>query len=472
MVTGTRRGESECTRLKRIFPLVAVNRKMCQGLIGVSSRPNSNQAAKLGTTLRALRHRNFQLFFSGQLVSLVGTWMQSVAQAWLVYRMTNSSLLLGAVGFASQIPVFLTAPFGGIAADRTNRQRLVIATQTASMILAAILAWLTLSHRIQVWHIFVLAALLGVVNAFDIPGRQSFLVDMVGKEDLMNAIALNSSMFNGARVIGPAVAGILVARIGEGWCFAANAISYVAVIIGLFMMRVQCAPRSESSSPLEDIIEGFQWVNSTKIIRALLMLLGLISLVGMPYTVLMPVFADRILHGGARGLGILMGATGVGALFGALTLASKTGVKGLGRWVAMSCGGFGISLILFSYSRYFWLSAVLLFPAGYSMMLQMACSNTLIQTMVPDQLRGRVMAVYSMMFMGMAPFGALLGGALADRMGAPLTVAVGGVACVLGAIWFGRALPELRVEARRLIVAQGLAGGEPAQEMNAQPVEE
>jgi MFS family permease len=426
----------------------------------------------LGTTLRALRHRNFQLFFSGQLVSLIGTWMQSVAQAWLVYRMTNSSLLLGAVGFASQIPVFLTAPLGGIAADRSNRQRLVIATQTASMTLAAILAWLTLSNRVQVWHIFVLAALLGVVNAFDIPGRQSFLIDMVGKEDLMNAIALNSSMFNGARVIGPAVAGILVAKIGEGWCFAANAISYVAVIIGLFMMRVHCAPRRESSSPLEDIIEGFQWVNRTKIIRALLILLGLISLVGMPYTVLMPVFADKILHGGARGLGILMGATGVGALFGALTLASKTGVKGLGRWVAMSCGGFGISLLLFSSSRYFWLSAVLLLPAGYSMMLQMACSNTLIQTMVPDQLRGRVMALYSMMFMGMAPFGALFGGALADRVGAPLTVAAGGVACVLGAIWFARALPELRIEAHRLIVAQGLAGGEPAQEMNAQPVEE
>ncbi len=398
--------------------------------------------------------------------------MQSVAQAWLVYRMTNSSLLLGGVGFASQIPVFLVAPFGGIAADRSNRQRLVIATQTASMILAAILAWLTLSNRIQVWHIFVLAALLGVVNAFDIPGRQSFLVDMVGKEDLMNAIALNSSMFNGARVIGPAVAGILVAKIGEGWCFAANAISYVAVIIGLFMMKVYCPPRSESSSPLADIIEGFQWVNSTKIIRALLILLGLISLVGMPYTVLMPIFADRILHGGARGLGILMGATGVGALFGALTLASKTGVKGLGRWVAMSCAGFGVSLLLFSSSRYFWLSAVLLFPAGYSMMLQMACSNTLIQTMVPDQLRGRVMAVYSMMFMGMAPFGALLGGAIADRVGAPITVALGGVACIVGAIWFGRALPELRVEARRLIVAQGLAGGEPAQELNAQPVEE
>ena len=427
---------------------------------------------KWATTLRALRHRNFQLFFSGQLISLTGTWMQSVAQAWLVYSMTKSALLLGTVGFASQIPVFLVAPFGGITADRVNRQRLVIATQTASMILAGILAWLTLSGRIQVWHIFLLAGLLGVVNAFDIPGRQAFLIDMVGKEDLMNAIALNSSMFNGARVIGPAVAGILVARIGEGWCFAANAISYIAVLIGLLLMKVRSVPRISNRSPIEDIIEGFRWVNRTKIIRSLLFLIGLVSLVGMPYTVLMPVFADKILHGGARGLGILMGATGVGALFGALTLAAKTGIKGLGRWVTITCATLGISLFLFSFSTSFWLSAALLLPCGYSMMLQMACSNTLIQTIVPDHLRGRVMSLYSMMFMGMAPFGAFFGGALANRIGAPMTVAVGGIACVLGAIWFGRALPELRIEARRLIVAQGLAGGEPVQELDAQPVEE
>ncbi len=428
--------------------------------------------SRWATTLRALRHRNFQLFFGGQLISLIGTWMQTVAQAWLVYRLTNSALLLGSVGFASQFPVFLVAPLGGITADRVNRQRLVIATQTASMILAGILAALTLTHRVHVWHIFLLAGLLGVVNAFDIPGRQSFLVDMVGKEDLMNAIALNSSMFNGARVIGPAVAGILVAKIGEGWCFAANSLSYIAVIVGLMLMRVQSPARISKHSPIEDIIEGFRWVNQTKIIRALLLLIGLVSLVGMPYTVLMPIFADRILHGGARGLGILMGATGVGALFGALTLAAKTGVKGLGRWVTLSCAGLGISLFCFSFSTSLWLSVALLLPAGYSMMLQMACSNTLIQTMVPDQLRGRVMSVYSMMFMGMAPFGAFFGGALAHRFGAPITVATGGIACVLGAIWFARALPDLRVEARRLIIAQGLAAGEPAQELDAQPVEE
>lgn len=445
------------------------------------SNPKGNRAARAETPasqesrwsvgFRALKHRNFQLFFSGQFISLVGTWMQTVAQSWLVYKLTGSSLLLGSVGFASQFPVFLVAPVGGTVADRMNRHRVVIGTQVASMILAFILAGLTLTHTVQVWHIFVLAALLGVVNAFDIPGRQSFLVDMVGREDLMNAIALNSSMFNGARVIGPAIAGILVAKIGEGWCFLVNAVSYIAVIIGLLLMKVERAPRSTSDSPLDDIIEGFHWVSNTGPIRALLLLLGLVSLVGMPYTVLMPVFADRILHGGARGLGILMGFTGIGALFGALTLALRTGVKGLGRLISICCAGFGISLIVFAFSKLFWLSAVLLIPVGFFIMLQMACSNTLIQAMVPDALRGRVMAVYSMMFMGMAPFGALLGGALADRLGAPITVAIGGAASIVGAAWFGRQLPVFRGEARQLIIAQTMAGGEPAEEMTARVVQ-
>jgi len=421
--------------------------------------------------MRALRHRNFQLFFSGQLISLTGTWMQTVAQSWLVYRLTGSSLLLGSVGFASQIPVFLVAPIGGMVADRVNRHKVVISTQIASMVLAFILAALTLTHTVKVWQIFVLAALLGVVNAFDIPGRQSFLVDMVGRDDLMNSIALNSSMFNGARVIGPAIAGILVARIGEGWCFFANGVSYIAVIIGLLLMRVHCPRRSESDSPLEDIIEGFRWSSHTGPIRSLLLLLGVVSLVGMPYTVLMPIFADRILHGGARGLGILMGFTGIGALLGALTLALRSGVRGLGKLVSICCAGFGISLIAFSFSKIFWLSAALLIPVGFFIMLQMACSNTLIQSMVPDALRGRVMAVYSMMFMGMAPFGALLGGAMADRLGAPIAVATGGVASIVGAIWFARQLPIFRGEARQLIMAQGMVGGEPAEEMTARVVQ-
>ena len=433
----------------------------------------SGSGSRWQVAWRALRHRNFQLFFSGQLISLVGTWMQSVAQSWLVYRLTGSALLLGSVGFASQIPVFLFAPLGGITADRVNRRHIVIATQVAAMVLALILAVMTLSHAIdhRIWLIFVLAALLGVVNAFDIPGRQSFLVDMVGKEDLMNAIALNSSMFNGARVVGPAIAGILVAKIGEGWCFFANAVSYIAVIIGLLMMRVHSPARASMASPFEHMMEGFRFVNRTAPIRALLLLLGVVSLVGMPYVVLMPIFADQILHGGARGLGILMGATGVGALLGALTLAFREGVKGLGRWVAWCSAGFGASLIVFSLSHTFWVSVILLLPVGYTIMLQMASSNTLIQVMVPDALRGRVMAVYSMMFMGMAPIGALLGGALADRLGAQTTVAIGGLASVAGACWFGLQLPKIRVEARRLIVAQAAAGGEPS-EMTAQAVED
>ena len=441
--------------------------------MSVNSGPAAQKTAWLPATLRALRHRNFQLFFSGQLVSLIGTWMQSIAESWLVYRLTGSALLLGAAGFASQIPVFLVAPVGGIVADRFNRQRVVIGTQIASMILAFVFAMLTLTGVIRVRHIFVLAALLGVVNAFDIPARQSFLVDMVGKEDLMNAIALNSSMFNGARIVGPAIAGILVARIGEGWCFLANSLSYIAVITGLLMMQVarpaSLAPRGPV---LAHLIEGYRFARHTGPIRALLLLLGLVSVVAMPYTVLMPVFADQNLHGGARALGILMGATGVGALLGALTLATRSGVLGLGRWVAFSCGGFGLSLVLFSFSRYFWLSAALLLPVGFCMMLGMASSNTLIQAMTPDHLRGRVMAMYTMMFMGMAPFGSLFAGALADHLGAKFTVCVGALACIGAAVLFFFHLPKIRVRARQLIVAQEVAGGEPSEEMTARVVED
>jgi MFS family permease len=291
---------------------------------------------------------------------------------------------------------------------------------------------------------------------------------MVGREDLLNAIALNSSMFNGARIIGPAVAGILVASIGEGWCFAVNAVSYIAVIVGLLLMRIQHpANLANQASPLENILEGFSFVRNTGPVRAILMLLGLVSLVGMPYAVLMPVFADRILHGGARGLGILMAATGVGALLGAASLAARVGVKGLGKLIALAAGGFGASLILFSFSKMFWLSTVLLVPVGFSMMVQMASSNTLIQAMVPDRLRGRVMSVYSMMFMGMAPLGALLAGVLAHHLGAPWTVAVGGLASIAAAIWFGRHLPSIRAEARELVLAQGMTGGSPAQEITS-----
>ena len=424
--------------------------------------------SRVATAVRALRHRNFQLFFAGQLISLIGTWMQTVAQSWLVYRLTGSTLLLGTVGFAGQIPVFLVAPIGGVVADRTNRHRVVIATQTASMVLAFILAVLTLTHRIQVWQIMMLAAGLGIVNAFDIPARQAFLMDMVGREDLMNAIALNSSMFNGARILGPAVAGIVVAWVGEGWCFFANAISYIAVIAGLLMMKIKHPVNlANEGSPVEHIVEGFRFVLDKTPIKAILLLLGLVSLVGMPYSVLMPVFASQILHGGARELGMLMGATGVGALLGALTLAARVGVRGLGRLIAICAGGFGASLIFFSFSHLFWLSMVLLVPVGFTMMVQMASSNTLLQSMVPDQMRGRVIALYSMMFMGMAPFGAFFAGAVAHRIGAPWTVAIGGVACIAGAIAFGLGLPNFRAQARELVLAQGMTAGSPPGEVTS-----
>ncbi|HEY7170491.1 MAG TPA: MFS transporter [Vicinamibacterales bacterium] len=419
---------------------------------------------------RALRHRNYQLFFGGQLISLTGTWMQSVAESWLVYRLTGSSALLGMSAFFAQIPVFLLAPIGGAVADRHDRHRILIATQTASMVLPFILSILTFTGLVHVWQVFALAACLGVVNAFDIPARQAFVLDMVGREDLLNAIALNSSMVNGARVVGPAVAGLLVAAVGEAWCFLINAVSYTAVITGLVLMQV---PRRRAAGPiaapaaLHDIAEGFRFVGRTAPVRAVLMLLGLVSLAGMPYAVLMPVFADSILRTGPRGLGVLMGASGLGALAGALSLASRSGVRGLGRLVAASACAFGLALIAFSFSRTFWLSAALLVPVGGSMMVQMAASNTLLQAMVPDALRGRVMSVYSMMFMGMAPFGALFAGTLAEHVGAPHTVAIGGAVCVAAGAIFGLEIPAIRPEARRLIVAHGLAGGDPPAEVTA-----
>ncbi len=427
------------------------------------------QQSRLSLMFRALKHRNYRLYAAGQMISLIGTWMQTVAQSWLVYRLTDSAVLLGLVGFASQIPVFLLAPLGGAFADRHNRHRILIAAQAVAMLLAATLAALTLSGLVQVWHIFVLASLLGLVNAFDIPTRQSFLVDLVGKRDLFNAISLNSSMVNGARLIGPAVAGILVAAFGEGPVFLINALSFVAVLAGLLLIRVERQRHVElPASTLASIIEGFQFAWQTRPVRGLLLLLGVVSLMGMPYAVLMPIFADRILNGGPDGLGLLMGASGMGALIGALTLAARRGVFGLGRWVAFASAGFGLGLILFSLSRSFWLSATILVGTGFAMMIEMSASNTLIQTMVPDKLRGRVMAVYSMMFMGMAPMGALLAGTLAEHIGAPLTVMIGGGVCMAGATAFAMALPKLRWEARRMIVAQQMTGGGPPNEMTGE----
>jgi MFS family permease len=431
-------------------------------LIAAETTPETSglpaRATRLPVTLRAMRHRNFQLFFSGQLISLIGTWMQTIAQSWLVYRLTGSSLLLGVVGFASQIPIFLLSPVGGTVADRFNRHRVVVATQTTSMILAAALALLTLARWVTVPEIIVLAALLGVVNAFDIPARQAFLVEMVGRDDLLNAIALNSSMFNGARVVGPAIAGILVASIGEGWCFFANAVSFIAVIAGLLLMKLPRRKPGKHAPMIEHIAEGFQFARKARPMRALLLLIAVLSLAGMPYTVLMPIFADGIFHRGAWGLGVLMGATGVGAVLGALIFASRTAVRGLGRVAAIAAAGFGTSLIVFAFSKNFIFSLIILVPAGFTMMTQMACANTLIQSMVPDRLRGRMMSLYSMMFVGMAPVGALLGGVVANWIGAPWTVGIGGIVCLIAAGLFFLRIPYLRNEAERLLINQGMGG--------------
>ena len=415
---------------------------------------------------RALRSRNYRLFVGGQLVSLIGTWMQMVAQAWLVYRLTQSTLLLGLVGFASQIPVFLLAPLGGVLADRLDRRRVLVAAQSAMMLLALVLAALTLGGVVRIWHIFTLAALLGVANAFDIPARQSFVVELVERGDLPNAIALNSSMVNGARLVGPAVAGAVVALVGEGWCFLANGLSYIGVIAALILIRIDGTEGSVRAtvSAWESVVEGFEFAWQMAPIRALLMLLGLVSLMGMPYTVLMPVFAEKILGGGPNAYGLLMSAAGVGALVSSGALAARRDIHGLGRWIAASASGFGLCLVLFSMSRSLWLSALVLVPSGFFMMLEMAASNTLVQAMVPDRLRGRVMAVYSMMFMGMAPLGALMAGSLAAPIGAPATVALGGVVCVVGGLVFGAHLPRLRGPARQLLATQQMTAGAPPDE--------
>jgi MFS family permease len=373
--------------------------------------------------------------------------MQSVAQSWLVYRLTASASLLGLVGFVGQIPVFALAALGGVAADRRSLQPILVATQVASMLLAFTLAGLTLSGLVRVWEVFALAALVGLVNAFDIPARQAFVVEMVGREDLPNAIALNSVVVNGARIVGPSAAGLLVAAVGEGWCFFLNALSYAAVVAGLLLMRV--APRASEvgrGRSLSNLTEGFTFAWRHGPVRAVLMLLGLTSIAGVPYVVLMPLFADRVFRGGPRALGFLLGAAGAGALAGALIAASRRGLSGLGRRIALASASFGVCLVLFSLSRSFWLSVALLLPAGCSWMLQLTASNTYVQSVVPDHLRGRVMAVYSMMFMGMTPFGALAAGSLAERFGAPATVGAGGLACAAGAALFATRLKSLRRE--------------------------
>jgi MFS family permease len=386
---------------------------------------------------RALKHRNFQLFYAGQLVSLIGTWMQSTAQLWLVYRMTNSPALLGIFGFASQVPILFLASLGGYVGDRYNRHRAVIWTQTAALILAFLLAALTLLGVIRVWEIVLIAFFAGTVNAFDIPIRQAFLVQLVGKEDLPNAIALNSSIFNGARVVGPAMAGFAIAWIGEGWCFFLNGVSFLAVIVALLLMRIEkIEVRAGTGSPLRNFVQGFHFAMSDRPIRSALLLVSLMSMFGLQYTVFLPIFARDILHGGPGRFGWLMTSAGVGAVIGALHFAARTGYKGLVEWIAATSMACALGLIFFSQSRVFWLSAGMLLIVGFSATSQLAATNTIVQGRVPDELRSRIMAVYATMFMGVQPLGALIAGGVAKRIGAPYALSAFGSICLLGSLIF------------------------------------
>jgi MFS family permease len=419
---------------------------------------NPNKWIGLKLTFRALSHRNYRLFFGGQSISLIGTWMQQIALNWLVYRLTDSPLLLGVVAFTGRIPTFLLASFAGVWADRWNRHRILVLTQILSMIQAFALAFLDLTGTIAVWQIICLSLFLGLINAFDVPARQAFVVDMIGKrEDLGNAIALNSSMVNGARLLGPSLAGILIAAAGEGVCFLLNGLSFLAVIASLLAMKmIPRKTRAKNPQFLQGWKEGFSYAFGFAPIRSLLLLLGLISFMGMPYMVLMPVFARDILHGGSHSFGFLMGATGVGALGGAIFLASRKTVLGSGKIIVIASSIFGIGLIGFSLSRLFFLSLFLMGWTGFGMMVQMAASNTVLQTIVDEDKRGRVMSFYTMAFMGTVPFGGLFAGSLASKIGAPATVMMGGFACLLGATLFAMKLPSLRMMVRPIYVSKGI----------------
>ena len=416
------------------------------------------QSKFLKQTLRALKHKNYRLFFAGQGISLIGTWMQQIALGWLVYRMTDSAFLLGLVGFSSQIPTFLLASFAGVLADRVNKHKIIITTQILAMVQAFILTALTLTGTIQIWHIISLSLFSGFINAFDMPTRQSFVIDMVeDKNDLPNAIALNSSMFNSARLLGPTIAGFVISSLGEGLCFLINAISYITVIIALFFMKIEPKVHNKRKEKIfEGLKDGIKYAYDFKPIRALLLLIGLVSLTGMPYTVLMPVFSRDILKGDASTLGFLLGAVGIGALIGALYLASRKTVLGLGRWIAMAAGIFSLGLICFSFSRNLYLSIGLMLFTGFGMMLQMASTNTLLQTLVDDDKRGRVMSLYVMAFMGTAPFGSILAGSLAGAIGAPYTILISGICCLTGTIIFAKKLPSLRKHIRPIYIKMGI----------------
>ena len=407
---------------------------------------------------RALRAPNFRLFFSGQSISLIGTWMTRIATSWLVYRLTGSAWLLGIVGFMGQIPTFLLAPFAGVWVDRWNKRSVLVWTQALAALQSLALAALTLTHRITIRDILALSVMQGLINAFDMPGRQAFLVEMVDdKRDLGNAIALNSSIVNVARLIGPSLAGMVIALYGEGWCFLVDGISYFAVIASLLAMRLRPIVVAESrDTVLQQLREGWQYVSGFLPIRNLLLLFAVVSLMGMPYTVLMPVFASRVLHGGPHTLGFLMGAAGVGALVSAVLLALRKSVKGLLKMVPISAALFGAGLVSFGFSHILWLSLTLMLFVGFGMMQGMAASNTIIQTLAPADKRGRVMSFYTMAFVGMAPFGSLLAGGLAHVMSASWAVVITGSCCILGAVWFWRQMGAVRTAMRPIYRELGI----------------
>ncbi len=414
--------------------------------------------ARFAHAWRALRHRNFRLFFGGQSISLIGTWMTRVATSWLVYRLTKSPILLGTVGFAGQIPTFLLAPFAGVVVDRIDRRKVLVWTQTLAMVQSLALAALTLSHRITIAEILVLSAFQGTINAFDMPGRQSFMIRMVeNRSDLSNAIAINSSMVNAARLIGPSLAGIVIAATNEGWCFLIDGISYIAVIVSLLMMRLSREEIHHHGATLvEQLRQGWVYVSGSLPIRSILMLFCVISLMGWPFMVLMPIFAAQILHGGPHTLGFLMGAVGVGSLASALSLVLRRSVRGLLKIIPIGAAVFGTGLIAFGFSRLEWLSLLTMLVTGFGMMLGLTTSNTILQTLVDEKLRGRVMSYYAMAFVGMAPFGSLLAGGMAHVIGAPHTVMISGLACIGGSLWFWARMRAVRAEMRPIYERLGI----------------
>jgi MFS family permease len=409
--------------------------------------------------LRALKHRNYRLFFSGQSLSLIGTWMTRIATSWLIYRLTGSAWMLGVIGFLGQVPTFLLGPFAGVWVDRWSRHRTLVWTQVLSMIQSFALGALAFSGHIAVWHVAVLSVLQGIINAFDTPARQAFLIEMVEDRNVLaNAIALNSTMVNIARLLGPAIGGIIIAAVGEAWCFTIDGISYGAVIASLLLMHVaSAAPRRREEEDLwRELTEGFGYVSSSVPIRSILLLLAIVSLVGMPYSVLLPIFASQVFHGGAHTLGLLMGSTGVGALVAAVTMATRRSILGLGKRIGLAALLFGSGLLVFSFSRNLALSVAMLLVVGFSMMQHMASSNTILQTISDPNKRGRVMSYYTMAFMGMTPFGSLFGGAIAARFGAPRAILMSSLVCIACAGGYFAYLPSIRRALRPIYIELGI----------------